>query len=42
MIWYRFEIDKEMTKKRGIKLAGNKIWLYANRSNLEIWHVTWF
>ena len=26
----------------GIKLAGNKVWNYANRWNLERWHGTWF
>ena len=26
----------------GIKLAGNKVWNYANRWNFERWHGTWF
>ena len=26
----------------GIKLTWNKVWNYANRWNLERWHVTWF
>ena len=25
-----------------IKLAGNKVWNYANRWNFERWHGTWF